>query len=208
MTKAIDTLRSSLNDNVAQRSAYEAEKNSAETITAQLVRHFTLDHATLETNLSDAFFKACAKAKLKSFDFINSAKRSTNRFNIKACEKVRAHLDSIQQDKLTKATATAQKYCVALLLTLDKQRDTEFKLTRKHAYAMFSKACRYEDVKVSDFAQSLNVQESTALTQASSSFRALAALNVCKFDEATKHVSEINYDHALFAVMRKTMLES
>ena len=189
------------------RSEYEASKNDAETITAQLIKHFTLDRDTLETKLHDNFFEACVAMNLQNFDFINDAKRSTNRFNIKALEKVRAHIDSVREKKLTRATATAQKYCVAIMLTLIKQKDTEFALTRKHAYAMFSKACRYTDVKVSEFAQKLDVQESTALTQASSSFRTLAALNVCSFDESTKRVSNIDHDHALFKVTESTMLQ-
>lgn len=205
--KAIATLRASLNENVKARSQYEAGKNDAETITAQLIKHFKLDHATLETTLTDAWFEAAALMGITSFDFINSAKRSTNRFNIKACEKVKAHVDSVMSGKLVKATATAQKYCAALMLTMIKQRKSEYSLTRRHAYAMFSTACRYPDIKVGDFAQKLNVQESTATTQASSSFRTLDALGVCSFDEENKTVSNVDYDHALFAVVESTLLQ-
>lgn len=202
MTVSIETLRASLNNNVKERSDYEISKDANEKITSQLIKHFTLDHKTLETKLSDAFFEACASLNIQSFDFINDAKRSNNRFNIKALEKVRAIIDSVYMNTLVKATKTANKYNVALCATLLKQRtNDEFKLTRKHAYAMFSMSCRYDTVRVTDFAQKLKVQESTALTQASSSFRALAACNVCSFDDESKIVSNIDHESAFMRIL-------
>lgn len=210
MTKLADQiieLRASLNANIAQRVAYE-ESKSAHSAVSKVIKYTSADHKTLETKLSDEFFKALIKAKaLTSFDFINSHVRDNQRFNVYAIEKAFAKLHAIAANKLIKETALANKFCVACVLTCLQNRDKEqFTFTRDHALAMLSKALRFEHVAISDLATKFNVTQSTASTQVSSSFRALEALDILRFDDTARDrsvVSAVNYESAFVKLVQE-----
>lgn len=211
MTDAI-ALRTSLNLNVAERSRYEREKSASETITNQLVKHFSLNHKTLETKLSDDFFEKIAASHIvDSFDFINSHDKANQRFNIKALEKVRAKLDSIVADKIMRFDTVSQKFCIACVLTCLRNRESDsFVFTRKHALAMLSRALRFDTVKIRDLATKFDVAESTASTQVSSSFRTLDALKVLRFSEESSQraiVSHVDFEHAFVKLIERDLLE-
>lgn len=208
MTNAI-ALRASLNANIAERSRYEAEKNSAETITAQLCKHFNADPKTLETRYSDAYFDALVNAGLPSFDFINNHVKESQRFNIKALEKVSAKLRSIVDGKVTRVDTTAQKYCVACVATVLQNAGKDFVFNRKQAKAMLSRALRFEAFRAKACSVTFNVSESTADTQVSSSFRTLEALGILKFDDSERArsvVSDVNVNHPFVQLVQKNML--
>lgn len=194
-----ETLRASLDSNVATRIAYETNK-SAHDCAAKFANYFDFDFESKSCARSDSFFDAAQRCNVASFDFLNDAKRSNARFNVYAAQKVVKALRAIASN----VTSVLDVYSHAMLLSLAKHRENDsFVLTRQHIYAMFSRACRYESVRVSDFARTLRVAESTATTQCSSSLRALSALNVLRFDEETKRVSDIDYSHAIFALLDK-----
>ena len=207
MTKAAIALRDSLNKNVAERVAYETEKNVASSnVVSNLIKQFSLDHKTLETTLSDSFFEALAKSKtLKNFDFINNSVTANARFNTYALAKAALKLRCIASDKLLNATALNNKFCVAAVLTCLQNRDKEqFSFDRKHALAMLSKAMRFEHVAASDLAMKFDVAASTASTQVSSSFRVLEALDILKFDDSSRDrsiVSNVNYESAFVRIV-------
>lgn len=201
---SMKALRESLNANVAARVAFEDEKNSANTIGEQLARHFSFDFSAGETKLPDAFMKAAKAMGLESFDFINDALRAGNRFNIKALEKVRAHIDSVAAGKFTKLEKTAQKYCACVLTYMIKNKQAlskgETQVTNSVAQAMFTQSVRASYSDVDAFAKLLNMQPSTASTQASSSLRTLDALGVIEFDEGRRVIVSINWEHPLIAL--------
>ncbi|MDX5412787.1 MAG: hypothetical protein LPK02_07045 [Rhodobacterales bacterium] len=195
----IDTakkLLNNLNKNVAERIAYEQSKRAESAIT-KVINYCKLDRATFKTTLSEAFFQKLIDAKaLESFDFINNHAKESQRFNVYAIEKAMHALHAVASQQMK-----ANKYDVACIVTCLMNRDKEsFSFTRKHALSMLSKALKFDNVARSDFSITFNVSESTASTQVSSSFRALEALNVLKFDESDRErstVSQVNYDHAL-----------
>lgn len=199
MTAAV-ALRASFESNVTERHAYETSK-SAHSAAAKLLRYFkaTLRDDVLTHNISDEVFARVADAcSLESFDFINSSVRETNRFNIYAVEKAAKMMRSIASN-----TCQLDKYSVALLATLykNKSRD-DFYLSRKDAYSLMCRdveSSLAQDERVSN----VRVTANTATTQVSSSLRALAALNVLRFDDELKRVSDIDFDHALFAIVAK-----
>jgi hypothetical protein len=198
-------LRDSLNSNMRERAAYETSK-SAHECRDKLARYLRatslrVKDDDLETSFSDSLFLAAIDV-VDSFDFINDSLRDTNRFNVYAIEKVAAKLIAISNNRFTNVDATANKYCLCVLADLlhNKTRDS-FVLDRKRVTAIFSNVCAQQhELSRQDFVRKLRVQASTATTQASSSLRALAALNVLSFDESRKIVSRINYDHVLFKI--------
>jgi len=141
---------------------------------------------------------------VQSFDFINDALRAGNRFNIKALEKVRAHIDSVAAGKFTKLDKTAQKYCACILTYVVKNKKAlekgETALTPTLAQAMFTQSIRGAYADIEAFAKMLDMQPSTASTQASSSLRTLAALGVVQWDDDRRVIKSVNYDHPLIAL--------
>lgn len=195
-------LRNSLNKNIAERVAYEAEKNVASSnVVNNLFRDFSIDHKTQKTTLKDTFFQKLIDAKfIDSFDFINNAVKANNRFNTYAISKAALKLQNIVADKLHKETALNNKFCVACVLTCLQNKDKEsFSFDRSHALSMLSRALKFEHVAMSDLSTKFNVTANTAETQVSSSFRVLEAFNILTFDDSVKArsvVSNVNYDNA------------
>ena len=197
-------LMNSLNKNVADRIAYEDSKaveDENSNVVAFVMKAFAIDHKTMKTKHSLAYFQALVDADfIASFDFVNNSVKSTSRFNVYAIKKAALKLDSVAQSKLLRATALDNKFCVASVLSCLQNKDAEsFSFTRKHALAMLSKALRFEHVATSELATKFDVAASTASTQVSSSFRVLEALNILTFDESDKArstVSNFNKDNA------------
>lgn len=199
-------LINSLNKNVADRDAYETSKNAAQQITDKLRRYLSLDHKTLQTTKSTDYFQRLVDANaVQSFDFMNDHFSQAQRFNVYAIEKVAAKLDSIAANKLIKADATAQKYCLAIVLHLLRNADKDKHVfERKHALSMLSAAQKFENIARTDFELKFSTTAATASTQVSSSFRAMQALDILKFDESAKDrsiVSDVNYDHAFIKLV-------
>lgn len=200
MTNAIDTakkLANNFNKNIADRIAYEQAQRK-ETLVTKLINYCNLDRATFKTKLSEAFFQKLIDSKaVTSFDFINNHAKESQRFNVYAIEKAMHAFKALNLNSATRVN----KYDAACILTCLQNRDKEsFSFTRQHALSMLSKACNFETVARSELATSFNVAASTATTQVSSSFRALEALDVLRFDESSREratVSNVNYDHAL-----------
>lgn len=205
----IDALRSNYVENVAARISYEVSKNalSAADKTARYMNASfdtsrddsqRLVATNISVDASDAMLDAAQRCDVANFDFINDSKRESNRFNVYALEKVRKLLRAVANN----SASMLDKYSAAILLTLAKNKSRDdFYLTREHCYAMFSRAKRYDNVKLSELVRNVNVTANTATTQASSSLRALAAMNVLRFDDETKRVSNIDFDHAVFKLI-------
>lgn len=196
-TSANNALRDSLNSNVASRVAYETEK-SAHSCAAKFARYFAFDFKSSECAVSEAMIDAAIASNVASFDFLNDAKRTNARFNVYAAEKVRKTLRAIASNVLT----LCDKYTVATVTTLMHNRENEaFFLSRKDCYALVCKDVETE-IKKSAMKNRCAVSMNTATTQISSTLRALDALNVLSFDAETKRVSNINFDHAVFAMIK------
>jgi hypothetical protein len=207
------SLRDSLNVNVASRVEYEDAKNSANTIGAQMYRHFSIAPDTGETRFPNDVLKGVREMGVASFDFINSQVRENARMNVKAFEKVGAHMRSVAKGAFIAPDKTAQKYCLAILRDVigneAEYRSGEIVLDSKRAQAMFSIAARSDALASYDkIASMLGMQPSTASTQASSSLRALDALRVLDFHEQTRGrervnvVTRIDWGHPLIALAR------
>jgi hypothetical protein len=209
----LKALRESLNANVIARTAYEDEKNPANTIGNQLARHFAFDFSKSETRFSDDIMKATRAMGVASFDFINSHVRQNQRMNVKAFEKVSAHLRSVAQGRFIAIDKTAQKYCIAILRDLlgneSAYRAGDITLDSRRVQAMYSIAARSDALaSYEGIASMLGMQASTASTQASSSLRALDSLRVLDFHpeirgkESVNVVTWVNWDHPLIALAR------
>lgn len=200
-------LINSLNKNVVERAQYE-ESKSAHSCVTKLIKYATLDRNTLKTNLKEAFMQKLVDAKaLTNFDFINNHVKESQRFNIYAVEKVFKDLHAIAQSNVALMNKYNRACVITCLMNADKE---QFTFTRNHAKAMLSKAYNFESVKRSELAQTFNVAESTASTQVSSSFRALEALDVLRFDESARDrciVSHVNKEHALVQLVQQHLNE-
>lgn len=206
-------LRASLNANIVARTAYEDDKNPANTIGAQMGRFFAFDFAKQDTRMSDEVFKGVKAMGVDSFDFINSHVRENQRMNVKAFEKVAAHMRSVASGKFIAIDKTAQKYCIAILRDLlgneSAYRAGDITLDSRRVQAMYSIAARSDALAdYKGIASMLGMQPSTASTQASSSLRALDALRVLDFHpeirgkESVNVVTWVNWDHPLIALAR------
>jgi hypothetical protein len=198
-------MRSAFNAQSKERVEYERSK-SAESAAQKLTRYLRLDAKTLETKLSDNFFRSLIENNVEtSFEFLNNSVRDSNRFNIYAIEKAMLNLLSIAQNRLI---VKANKYDIAMILHCIAQRSKEsFTFARSQALHMLSRACVDESVARSSYEMRFDVTASTASTQVSSSFRMLQALNVLTFDDSSKErsvVSNVNVDHALVRLVAST----
>jgi len=211
----LTSLRTSLNNETSARVAYEDSKNSANTIGAQLYKHFSIAPDTKETRFSNDILKGARDMGVQSFDFINSHVRENQRMNIKAFEKVSAHLRSVAAGRFVAVDKTAQKYCVAILRDLianqGEYEKGEMIMTSQRVQAMYSIAARSDALASYDkIASMLGMQASTASTQASSSMRALDALRVIDFHAGIRegdakgvgYVTNVNWAHPLIALAR------
>lgn len=201
-------LMNSLHKNVEARDNFETAANSAQKISDKLRRYLSLDHKTLQTTRTVEYFQKLVDAQaISNFDFMNDHHMQNKRFNVYAIEKVAAKLDSVAQNKLLKADATAQKYCLAILLHLLKNADKEEHVfERKHALSMLSAAQRFEAIARTDFELKFSKTGATANTQVSSSFRAMQALDILRFEETSKErsiVRNVNYEHAFVRLVAK-----
>lgn len=208
---SIKAMRENLTANVTARDAFETSKGSAGSIMPQLDRHFAYDHKAQDSKWGNDVFKALRDAGITNFDFITHKLRDNAMFNIKGLEKVSAHLRSIAAGKLVSFDKTAQKYCGAIVHELIKNRAKfekgEMTIRTGQFIPMFSQAARNDALASYDFATSLiNMQPSTASTQASSSMRALDAVGVVSAYETgtgkdkTLHVNYVKWDHPLIAL--------
>ena len=200
-------LINSLNSNASTRVEYETSK-AAHSCVSKLIKYASLDRTTFKTSLKETFMqKLVDAAALTSFDFINNHVKESQRFNVYAIEKVFKDLHAIARDNV----ALMNKYNRACVLTCIMNAEKEsFAFSRDHAKAMLSKAFNFENVKRSDLATTFNVAESTASTQVSSSFRALEALDVLRFDESARDrcvVSHVNNEHALVKLVRAQIVD-
>lgn len=214
MTFTVETLRADLNAQIVERDAYETQKNPSQTIGKQLTKHFNCDHKTLETRFSDNFFQTLIDKNAipaTGFAFINNHVKDSQRFNIKALEKVSAKLRSIVDDRIAKVDTTAQKYCVASVLTCLMNQGSDFEFSRKYALGMLNRTMRFEGFRAKACAQTFNVTDGTASTQVSSSFRTLEALDILRFDDSERErsrVTDVNLDHAFVKLVERDMMKA
>ena len=196
MTKATtQTLRTSLDKNTATRIAYESEKK-ASSAAAKVARYFAFNFKTSASEKTDVFFDAALKCNVASFDFINNHVRENQRFNVYALEKVAKALRAVSANSAT----MIDKYTRAILSTVLHLREKKTDLSRADLYALMCRDLETQ-LKRSDQKSDVRVSANTATTQVSSSLRALAALNVLRFDNDLKRVSDVNFDHAIVALI-------
>lgn len=194
------SLRASLDSNVIARIDYETAKGCHDAA-VKVARYTRFNFKTRSCDVTDRALAAAAVYGIANFDFINNHRRDGQRFNVYALEKTMAKLYAASTGFFM-VDKTADKYCLSILLTLDKNRGRDFTLSSTTIQQMFSLALRDENFARANYESLVRVQPSTASTQCSSSLRALAALRVCEYDESTRRVVNVNHDHALMHMMR------
>lgn len=206
MTNAIENARNNLFAQCETRISYEIDKASQadESVTADNLLIAKKLRKQRDSLNHENVLQLAIDFNVAEFDFFNVHKRSNERFNIYAIEKIAKILRNV-----VKADSMS-KHCYNVLFNALKLRDAiesdKFEYTRSHVKSTVS--AHYRDAQskaVSKLAKRCEtVSASTASTQASSTINALVVLHVAKLVKASDMKQEklkFDYDHKVFSLI-------
>lgn len=207
----IRNLKSSFTRNINERIKFElaklnmTEEEALNDTSANTVKKLRKYQAEMN---HDALFAALVELKQDSFDYMNSSMRANSRCNVYAIEKNVFVAKDYAKVYSSSSAKKVHENTLAILRNLHAMRDKieakQAKFNRSLAYSSLSKFYRHEneDAETISALVTRRVQAiSTASTQTSSTFRLLAALNVCFYSNSDNQLERIDYDHKIFTLI-------